>query len=73
MAGLDDIREMAEGAIAGINPDDVAAGAELAAEAAAGVVSKVSADIASITPEDLSAGADLIQEAIADAAQKAAN
>ena len=83
MATLDDIRAKADEVIEGIGAEDIAAGADLfreavadavnkvAAEAVAGVVEKLSADVASVTPEDLAAGADLIREAVAEAVQKA--
>lgn len=72
MATLDDIRKQAEEAVAGITPEDVSAGAELAAEAVSSMAGKVAADISSITPEDLAAGADLVKEAVAGAVQKTA-
>lgn len=72
MAGLDDIRGMAEGAIAGIKPEDVAAGAELAAEAASGAIDKLSESVANMNPENLAAGADLIKEAVSNVVQKKA-
>ena len=72
MAMLDDIRKKAEEAAGNINPEDVAAGAELASEAVKGAVDKVAADIGSMTPEDLAAGAELVKEAVTNAVQKAA-
>ena len=67
MAQLDDLNEKVEaviGQVANMTPEDLAAGAELAAEAVAGQVEKAVGDAA--------AAAELAAEALADAAEKAA-
>ena len=75
MASLDEIREQAEAAIGqvaeNIKPEDIAAGAQLAAEAVTNEAKKFSADIASIKPEDVSAAAELISETVTNAVKKA--
>lgn len=60
-----------DGQIGKIRPEDVAAGAELAAEAVTEAVDKAAAEIASMTPEDIQAGAELAAEAVTDAIDKA--
>lgn len=61
-----------DGQVGKIRPEDVVAGAELAAEAVTDAVDKATAEISSMTPEDVVAGAELAAEAVAGAVDKAA-
>lgn len=61
-----------DGQVGTIRPEDVVAGAELAAEAVAGAVDKAATEIANVTPEDIQAGMELAAEAVSGAVDKAA-
>ena len=61
-----------DGQVGKIKPEDVVAGAELAAEAVADKVDKAVAEISSMTPENAVASAELASEAVAGAVAKAA-
>lgn len=61
-----------DGKVGKIDPEDVKAGVELAAEAASDAVDKAAAEAGLIAPGDVVAGAELAAEAVADAVDKAA-
>ena len=60
-----------DGQVGKIKPEDVVAGAELAAEAVADAAHKAAEEVANMTPGDVVAGAELAAEAVADAIDKA--
>ena len=61
-----------DGKVGQVNPDDVKAGVELAAEAVSDVVDKAATEAGFVAPGDVAAGVELAAEAVGDAVDKAA-